>query len=140
MLNNSKSMEETNSILEREGLPSYNDSFVITFRVKKKHFFTVEFGDVKAHGQQPYFSTSGGILNYIRSDYNRCGQCQNDVLSTNTTLYTFFRKWDVLHIKSLTMQQLNELKSDIEVLKAKYPYIESDSFDDIVAFDREMSK
>lgn len=38
MLNNSKSIEETNAILEGAGLPSYNDSLVIAFRIKKKHF------------------------------------------------------------------------------------------------------
>jgi len=140
LISKSKSMEETNDILKENNLPSYEDAFSLSFRIKKKHFFEVVFGDLKAQGQQPYFATSGCVLNYIRSDYNRCGQCQHDILQKGSLFYKFFEKWDVLHTKSLTMEQFNELKQDIEELKEKYDYVESNYFHAIVKFDREMSK
>lgn len=140
MLTNSHSIEETNKILHGEGLPTYDDSFTITFRVKKKHFFTVEFGDVKAHRQQPYFSTSGTILNYNRSGYNSGGQCQERILSKGSRLEKFYQKWDKLHTKPLTMEQFKELKADLAWLKSNYAYIDNDRFSSIVEFDRKMSK
>lgn len=140
ILSNSLSMEQTNEILKVNGLPSYEDAFTITFRVKKKHFFTVQFGGLKRHTQQPYFSTSGGILNHIRSDWNQCGQCQSYILPSGSLFRNFFDKWDTLHIKRLTMEQYNELVKDLEELKEKYTHIDNDHFNNIVRFDREMSK
>lgn len=80
------------------------------------------------------------VLNYTRSGLNSGGQCQERILLRGSILYTFFEKWDKLHTKELTMEQFNELKQDIEKLKEKYKYIESNRFSDIVRFDREMSK
>lgn len=136
----SQSMEETNSILKENNLPSYEDAFTLSFRIKKKHFFTVEFGGLKVHRQQPYFSTSGFALNHVRSNWKHGGQCQRNILPKGSLLYKFFEKWDVLHTKPLTMEQFKELKQDIEELKEKYDYVESNYFHAIVKFDREMSK
>lgn len=140
ILSKSLSMEQTNEILKANGLPSYEDAFTITFRVKKKHFFTVQFGELKSHTQQPYFSTIGYVLNHNRSNYNRCGQCQSDILPKYSLFRNFFDKWDTLHTQSLTMEQYNELLQDLEELKEKYAHIDNDHFSNIVQFDREMSK
>lgn len=140
ILSNSLSMEQTNEILKANGMPTYEDAFTIAFRVKKKHFFIVEFGDVKFHAQQPHFSTSGGILNHIRSDWKQCGQCQPHILPKHSLFRKFFDKWDILHTKRLTMEQYKELLQDLKKLKEKYPHINNDRFSNIVEFDREMSK
>lgn len=139
-LSESTSLEETNVILKDNGYASYDDSLIYTFRIKKKNFFTVKFGDLKVHTQRPYFSTSGGVLNYGRSDYDRCGQCQDAVLSKGSITKAFYDKWDSLHLKALTEKQYKELLEDLEKLKEKYSFIESDRFNDVVKFDREMSK
>lgn len=138
-LSQSQSMEETNNILKESNLPSYEEAFVYAFRIRKKVEFTVAFGDVKAYTQQPYFSTSAGQLNHIRTDYNMGGQCQGDLLTANPIAMKFYKKWDVLHTKNLTHEQLKELLSDIEELKNKYPYVESGHFSDFVKLDREIS-
>ena len=140
MLKNSKSIEETNLILKENDLLSYDDAFAVTFRISKKKFFRVNFGQTKSHRQQPYFTTSGGILNYKRSDWNRCGQCQDSILLENSKAYQFFDKWNKLHLSTLTKEQYKELHDDLQELKAEYRYIESDRFSDIVSFDRLMSK
>lgn len=135
----SQSMEETNAILNENNLASYENAFVYTFRIRKKVEFTVAYGDLKYHTQTPYFSTSAGQLNHIRSDYNTCGQCQNEVLKASPFAMKFYKKWDNLHLKVLTKDQYKELLVDIEELKNKYPFIESDRFSDFVKLDREIS-
>jgi hypothetical protein len=140
LLNNSNSMEETNLILKENNLPSYENAFIVTFRLAKKKLFHVTFGGLKSHTQQPYFATSGTQLNHNRSGLSRGGQCQESILSKNTLAYKFYEKWNKLHIKELTMEQYNELVQDMEELKAKYNHIESTYFSEIVKFDREFSK
>lgn len=140
ILSNSLSMEQTNEILKANGLPSYENAFTITFRVKKKHFFMVQFGGLKYHTQQPYFSTSGAVLNHTRNGYKRGGQCQPWILPKHSLFRKFFDKWDTLHTQSFTMEQYNDLLKDLEELKEKYAHIDNDHFSNIVRFDREMSK
>lgn len=135
----SQSMEETNEILESNNLPSYNHSLSYSFRLRKKVYFMVEFGHLKDYERPPYFSTSGGVFNYIRSDWNRCGQCQDSVLQNNTVAKRFYDKWDKLHTKSLTMEEYHDLLNDLEEMKEQYPYVESTRFNIIVEHDREMS-
>jgi len=140
MLKNSKSIEETNAILKENNVPSYDDSFTVTFRISKKKFFIVRFGETKSHSQQPYFATSGGILNHTRSDWATCGQAQCNVLPKNTKAFKFYEKWHKLHCSKLTKEQYKELYNDLQELKTTYKYIESDRFSEIVSFDRLMSK
>ena len=134
-----KTIEEYNKELEDNGKLSYNDGFIIVFRIKKKHFFEVCFGTLISPNQEPYFSTCCEVLNYGRTDYERCGQCQEDVLKNMYAMH-FYKKWNEKHCKTLTVTELQELKSDIEVLKEKYKFIETDTFYKVVDFDREESK
>lgn len=140
LLNNSNSMEETNEILKLNNLPSYEDSFAVSFRISKKKFLTVAFGNTKAYNQQPYFASSASTFNRNRTDFESCGQVQESLLSKDSVSYKFFEKWDLKHTANLNLNELEELKIDLEILKEKYPHIESDNFDDMVAFDRKLSK
>lgn len=139
LISNCKTINEVNEVLEGMGKPNYNNAFSYSFRIKKKHYFNVKFGDLESI-QEPYFSTSTDVLNYKRTDYESCGQGQKRILQNNRVAMKFFDKWDKFHTKSLSFELLNELLIDIEELKAKYPYVIGDSFNKKVKFDRELSK
>jgi len=132
-------VEEHNAHLKNEGLACYDKSFTLNFRDRKKNFFEVSYGTHGQCTQNPYFSTSAGTLNHVRSDYNIGGQAQERVLK-NRKLISFYKKWDAMHLKVLTIEEYKELENDINTLKESIPYIESRSFNDIVKFDREISK
>ena len=57
-----------------------------------------------------------------KKGYEECGQCQVNVLPDGPA-YDFFRKWDRYHLQKLTDEQLDELHSDIKILKENYNYI-----------------
>lgn len=135
-----QTVEEQNKALEAQGLAGYDKKITLAFRIAKKKFFEVTFGDVDSRGQAPYFSTGAGVLNYVRSDWNQCGQAQESVLPKNSVAYKFYEKWDKKHLHNLTLEEVNELENDLQALKEKYPYIENQRFYNIVAFDREQSK
>lgn len=134
-----RTVEENNEYINERGFVGYEGEFTITFRDRKKVFFKVSYGTHGHLSQDPYFSTSAMEFNYGRTDWDRCGQAQEDLLK-NRKLKEFFNKWDDLHLKVLTFDEYDELMDDIEYLKDSIPYIESDRFSDIVEFDRELSK
>lgn len=107
--------------------------FEYTFQITKTIVFEVNYHTVGSN-KSPYFSTSAAVFNRPKSDYNRCGQCQNDVLFGLSM--KFFKKWDELHLKDLTVEQYNNLIVDIELLKHKYNFIDNVRFSNI----RELSK
>lgn len=120
-------------------IAGYEEKIILAFRIAKKKFFFVVYGEHGEGTQNPYFATSAAVLNYVRSDYNECGQCQERVLKGKTKAKNFYDKWDSKHCKSLTVAEMEELKIDIEVLKEKYEYIETNWFNEVVKFDREKS-
>jgi len=71
--------------------------------------------------ENPHFSTSANLFNKVKSDYNQCGQAQNSLLPRFTKAFNFFKKWDKLHLKMLTEEQLKELNNDLLELSKKYP-------------------
>ncbi len=133
-----QTIEEQNQHLNAQGLAGYDSAFVLTFRDRKKAFFEIKYGEHGHLKQNPYFSTTAGILNHIRSDWNQCGQAQESVLR-NKHLKAFYKKWDVKHCKVLTLEERAELEADINALKENIPYIEGCRFYEIVKFDRELS-
>lgn len=135
-----KTEQEQNKALNEQGIKGYEGSFTIAFRISKKKFFIVKYGSINSRNQEPYFSTSGGILNHVRSDWNQCGQCQKDILSTGLIARKFYDKWDEKHLSSLTLIEYDEMMKDLELLKEKYSYIDNDRFYYIVNHDRVMSK
>lgn len=133
-----ETIEEQNKALNAQGLAGYDTAIVLTFRDRKKAFFEVRYGEHGHKKQNPYFSTSAGILNHIRSDWNQCGQAQESVLR-NKHLKAFYKKWNEKHLSVLTLAERAELESDINALKENIPFIEGSRFYDIVKFDRELS-
>lgn len=134
-----KTIEEQNKELKTQGIGGYDKKIILSFRIEKKKFFEVSFGDVDSRNQAPYFSTSAGELNYIRSDWKQCGQSQESVLPKDSLAYKFYKKWDKKHLCILKIEELEELENDLQKLKEKYPYIKNQNFRNIVAFDRKQS-
>lgn len=93
--------------------------FSYTFKITKKIIFEVNNND--------YFATSAAEFNHTNTDFNRCGQCQQDILPEGLAK-SFFDKWDCLHLSKLNAQQLEEVLQDIEELKKVYKWIPSCGF------------
>ena len=116
--------------------------FSYAFQLSKKRIFEVCYHTVGSN-EYPYFSTSAAEFNQPKTDYNRCGQAQADLLSG--VAKRFWEKWDYLHCKKIENEsQFNELIEDIEELKDRYNYIEEIADDHVrdVSFSRirELSK
>lgn len=95
--------------------------FGLVFQITKKIIFEVEYYHCGSN-KEPYFSTSVAVFNQPKTDYNRCGQCQPDVLKGQAL--KFWKKWDRYHLHKLTAAGYNALLKDIEDLKACYNFIE----------------
>ena len=95
--------------------------FMYAFQITRKVMFEVEYYTLGSNSA-PYFATSAGIFNQPKTDWDRCGQCQDDVL-TGLAL-DFYEKWDYMHLKDLSDAQWQEVVEDIEELKQRYNYIE----------------
>ena len=121
-------------------IEDYEKSFGYSFRIAKRVFFFVEFGAVKCSTQNPYFATSGGELNTRRTDFERCGQCQSELLKhrNSKAMKVFYEKWDKLHTKALTYEQYEDLMVDLETLKIAYPYVQGTRFYNAVNLDRKF--
>jgi len=98
--------------------------FNYTFLVCKKTIFEVNNAEI---ANNPYFATSAAVFNNTNTDFNRCGQCQDDTLPPGPAR-DFWQKWDVLHLAHLNLNQEEEILQDIEALKLKYKWIPSCSF------------
>ena len=98
--------------------------FNYTFLVCKKTIFEVNNAEISSN---PYFSTSAAVFNHPNTDFNRCGQCQKDVLPPGAAR-DFWEKWDPLHLAHLNAKQEEEILQDIDALKLKYKWVPSCSF------------
>lgn len=97
---------------------------IYAFQITKKIVFEVHNGQIESN---PYFATSACVFNQPKTDFNCCGQCQNDVLPAGKAR-DFWEKWDKKHLSILTEEEEKELLQDLEVLKCSYNYCESTSF------------
>lgn len=108
--------------------------FQYTFVVARGRIFEVNYRTL-ATNAKPYFATSAAKFNRPRTDFNQCGQAQDDLLVG--VARKFYKKWDRLHLKELTEDQHAELSQDIEALKIAYPYyIETEGED--IRFSQEV--
>lgn len=98
-----------------------SNEFHVTFALSKTKMFSVSYYTLGSNSH-PYFTTSAEVFNRPKSDYNRCGQCQEDVLKDYRTALNFYRKWDEMHLKELSEEEYTELLEDLEKLFTKYPY------------------
>ena len=95
------------------------------FQLNKTTIFEVEYYQLNGN-QTPHFSTSAAEFNRPKTDWNRCGQAQEDLLPRNSYVYKFYKKWDVKHLQDLSNEEYAELVTDIKRLKNIYNYIELD--------------
>ena len=93
--------------------------FNACFQMSKMILFEVSYYTL-GDNQNPYFATSA--CEFIRSkrDFCRIGQCQENLLKEFPEAYSFYKKWDVFHLKQLTQEQYNEMRKDLRILEQKY--------------------
>ena len=106
-----------------------SNEFHATFMLSKTKVFSVNYYTL-GNNKEPYFTTSATVFNRPKTDYNRCGQCQNDVLIGYSEAMKFYKKWDVNHLKKLSDTEYLEMISDLEILFKKYPYLLNQKEDD----------
>lgn len=109
--------------------------FEYTFQITKKIIFEVRYNDLSGANREPDFATSCAVFNQPKTDFDRCGQCQADVLPKGKAR-NFWEKWDNLHLHKLDETQEEELLLDVEELKAKYNWCAGSGFCE----QRELSK
>ena len=97
-----------------------NKEFLAAFQITRTTVFEVEYYTLGSNSH-PYFTTSAEVFNRPKTDYNRCGQCQKDVL-TGAAL-EFYKKWDAYHLKDLTESEYEEMTKDMQLLFDTYNYI-----------------
>lgn len=102
--------------------------FMYAFQITRKIIFEVNYYTLGSN-PSPHFSTSAVEFNQPKTDYDRGGQCQEDVLPAGPAK-EFYTKWDYCHLHDLNDTQWQEVVDDIERLKQRYNYIEeiSDTF------------
>lgn len=112
--NRSFGYDKNNTALEVAGYASYNHSFreKISFKDDKNKTITFEvcYGDLKAE-QNPYFSTTV-------NSRGEGGQAQDRLLPEGAVVRAFWEKWDMYHLQMLTMDEYEEMLSDLEIVKA----------------------
>lgn len=109
----------TNVTAKQNEVKKELQSFHYVFQITRTITFSVQYYRCGGN-KHKYFSTSAEVFNRPKTDYNMCGQCQDDVLFGLAK--KFYKKWDVLHTRDLTGEQYNDLLKDIEELKLKYNY------------------
>ncbi|MBK5239780.1 hypothetical protein [Clostridium sp.] len=99
-----------------------NKEFHTTFMLSKTKVFNISYYTLGGN-KNANFTTSCDIFNRSKTDYTQCGQCQETVLKGYKEANTFYKKWDINHLKELSREEFQELTIDIEMLFEKYPSI-----------------
>lgn len=94
--------------------------FKAVFQLSKLTLFEVRYYTL-GQNEKPHFATSAETFMKNKREFNRCGQCQKDVLHGEA--YKFWLKWDKHHLKDLDENTYHEMVADMEKLKEKYNYI-----------------
>ena len=95
------------------------------FQISKTIIFEVEYIQLRGNNA-PDFSTQANKFNRPKTDWERCGQAQKDLLPKSSNAYKFWEKWDKKHLQDLTDKEYNDLLKDIEFLKECYNFIEQE--------------
>lgn len=93
--------------------------FNVCFQMSKMILFEVSYYTLGSN-RNPYFATSACAFIRSKRDFERCGQVQEDLLKKFRTAYSFYKKWDIFHLKQLTQEQYDEMRKDLLVLEQKY--------------------
>lgn len=112
--------------MENENL----ECFASAFKISPYVVFEVRYNHVGSN-QEADFATSAEVLNRRKSDYVQGGQCQDSVLPQGSPALAFYQKWDSKHLSTLSEEEYNEMKSDLQELQSKYPNIYKVGNDDI---------
>ena len=96
--------------------------FHMVFQLSKLILFEVEYYTV-ANNPSADFSTSAELFMRNKKDFERCGQCQEDLLVNYPEAMAFYKKWDVHHLHDLSDEAYSEMVTDLAVLGAKYNYM-----------------
>ena len=97
--------------------------FKYAFEITRKVIFMVSYYTL-GNNPSPHFCTSAVEFNQPKTDYCRCGQCQDDVLPAGSAARSFYEKWDHLHLNDLDKTEYEQVIQDIEILKESYNHIE----------------
>ena len=93
--------------------------FNACFQMSKMILFNVSYYTLGGN-QSPYFATSACEFVRNKRDFCRVGQCQENLLKEFPEAYSFYKKWDVFHLKQLTQEQYGEMRKDLCILEQKY--------------------
>lgn len=96
--------------------------FQAVFQMSKTIIFEVKYYTLSTN-KHPYFTTSAAQFCRNKRDYSQCGQAQKSLLRSYPVAMRFFKKWDDCHLKGLTSSQYEEMRADLEELKARYNFI-----------------
>lgn len=98
------------------------DYYFWAFQLDKTKIFEVEYY-LLGNNKTPDFSTSAGVFNRPKTDWQQCGQCQSEILPFGFAR-NFWKKWDKKHLQDLTENEYIDLLQDIKKLKEQYNFIE----------------
>ena len=93
--------------------------FNACFQMSKMVLFKVSYYTLRDN-QNPYFTTSACKFVRNKRDFCISGQAQETLLKEFPEAYSFYKKWDVFHLKQLTQEQYNEMRKDLRILEQKY--------------------
>lgn len=121
-----------------------NYIFDYVFLIGRNEIFNVSYH--KHKGNKDYdFTTSIGVFNHPRTDFNQCGQGQDDVLPKKGMAREFWEKWDKKHLHPLTEEEMQEMRKELEEMEKKYPFVKvedscySVNFSEMVALARKKA-
>ena len=87
------------------------------------------------HCQEGGAKGDGAVARFVNK-FNMCGHCKEEVSKGYGAARLFVDKFNSLHNKCLNETQYNEIVAEIEILKNKYNWIESESFNKIVSMSK----
>ena len=93
--------------------------FNACFQMSKMILFKVSYYTL-GDNQNPYFTTSACEFARNKMGCCRTGQCHESLLKEFPEAYSFYKKWDIFHLKQLTQEQYNEMRKDLCILEQKY--------------------
>ena len=94
------------------------------------------------HCQEEGAKGDGAVARFVNK-FNMCGHCQEEESKGSCEWFNrygaarlFVDKFNSLHNECLNETQYNEIVAEIEILKQKYNWIESESFNKIVSMSK----
>jgi hypothetical protein len=115
-------------------------SLRFAFEISRSIIFEVSYYRLGSNKNKK-FTTSANLFNKPKTDYNKCGQAQDDLLKGYPLAMNFYKKWDKYHLKDLTGRQYLNLLIDVEKLKSKYNYLFKESDESFRFYElKELSK